>query len=140
MAARYLIHWVSGGTAGVQTVGASTGVICSFDLSSTSASPDGIASNGCSVSVEANVLSYDTVSFDSGARVFNRAFKRIAGTITGTDAAIISVVLGTLPGQLATLTYDLVISGNVIQLTTSGVVGRTIAHTGDMRIRIWQYT
>jgi hypothetical protein len=132
---RQVIHWVSGA---VQTSGAVAATICSWDASSAAANPDGTATNGAVIHVEAFILVRDSVSLDSGSKVLSRAFTRNAGTLAVLDAAIITVVNGLLQTTIVTETFDIDASTNTIRLRASGVATRTIDHFGDMRIRIYQ--
>lgn len=134
---RKIIHWVQGQA---QTVGAIAVTVASFDLADAAASPDSQASNGCGIRVEANVQGHDAGSNDTGGKTLARGFKRIAGTVTATDAAVLAVVTNTLPGNLATATFDVDFSGSIIRLRATGVAGRTIDWFGDMVIRIFNPT
>lgn len=131
---RKIIHWITGS---VQTVGAVTATVASFDLADAAANPDGLVSNNCGIRVEGNIQGHDSVSNDTGGKTIARGFKRIAGTVTATDAASLAIVTNTLPGQLATATFDCDFSGTVLRLRVTGVVGRTINWFGDMVIRIF---
>lgn len=134
MAIRKIIHWVQGQA---QTVGAVTVTVASFDLASAATAPDNLVSDNCGIRIEANIQGHDAGSNDTGGKTLARGFKRIAGTVSATDAAAIAVVTNTLPGNLATATFDIDFSGTVIRLRATGVAARTIDWFGDIVIRIF---
>lgn len=133
--AQKVIHWVSGT---FQTVGLVTGTICSYDLSSTAASPTGTAFNNCSVYAEANIVGYNTGTSDGGTQKIVRGFKRVSGTLTSIDAATITLVTGTLGTGIATSVFNITTSGNLIICQATGVLANTIDWFCDMRLRIYQ--
>lgn len=136
MARRKLIHWVSTGDVAVTTVGAVAADAVTFDLSSASAHPDGIASDNCCIDVEAHVLGYSTAGGNGVVnRVVQANFSRIGGAVTA--IAPIQTIIGVtaaLVGALTTVDNN----GNVIRVRVTGVAAFTIDWFADARIRIYQ--
>lgn len=138
MARRKLIHWVSTGDTAVTTVGAVATNAVTFDLSSTTESPDGIASDNCCINVDANFLAYSTAGTANLmlTRQVQGGFRRVAGTITLIDALIPTLIAddAAIAGSLTAID----ISGNLLRARVTGVAAITIDWFCDMRIRIYQ--
>lgn len=135
--AQRAIHLVSGNA---QVVGAVATTITSFDLAAAAASPTGVAWDNCSVHVEAYVSIYNTAGTigATGAKTLTRGIKRVAGTVSAVDAAVI--VLANLLEQAGVLgaAYDVDVSGTTIRLRFTGVAGQTHQVMGWMRLTLNQ--
>lgn len=139
MARRKIIHWVSTGDAAVTTVGVASATVCQFDLSSLTESPDGVASNGCAISVDATVLGYSTAGTTDLVvnRQIQASFKRTSSVIS-TIAAQVPTIIGVSAALAGAVTNIDNPDNNIIRCRVTGVAAITIDWFCDMRIRIYQ--
>lgn len=135
--AQRAIHMVSGNA---QVVGAVATTIASFDLNDAASSPTRVGWDNCSVHVEAYISIYNSAGTvgATGAKTLTRGFKRVSGTASAVDAAVVTLAnLLEQPGVLGA-TYDVDVSGTTIRLRFTGVAGQTHQVFGWMRLTINQ--